>query len=111
MDGSASWIWKAAQQTRLAENSQHSKMKITAILLSLPITLLAQDFEEAPTLSAAAILKPEFVTGVRDPVPTYGGRNGYMIDSDFGTFEADGNTMLMRRIREIAAIARLREVS
>jgi hypothetical protein len=34
-----------------------------------------------------------------------------MIDSDFGLFEADGNAMLMRRVREIAAIARLREVS
>src|SRR5678815_5861719 len=86
-------------------------MKITALLAFLPITLLAQDFEEAPTLSAAAILKPEFAAGVRDPVPTYGGRNGYMIDSEFGTFEADGNTMLVRRIREIAAIARLSEVS
>jgi hypothetical protein len=48
---------------------------------------------------------------VRDVVPTYDGRNGYMIDSDFGVFEADGNTMLVRRVREIAAIAALREVS
>ena len=44
-------------------------------------------------------------------MPTYGGRNGYIIDSDAGVFEADGNTMLVRRMREIAAIARLREVS
>ena len=48
---------------------------------------------------------------MRDAVPTYGGRNGYIIDSDAGIFEADGNTMLVRRMREIAAIARLREVS
>jgi hypothetical protein len=85
-------------------------LKLTATLL-LPLTLLAQDFEEPPVLSAAAILKPEFTAGVRDAVPTYGGRNGYLIDSDFGTFEADGNAMLMRRVREIAAIAKLREVS
>jgi hypothetical protein len=85
-------------------------LKLTAPLL-LPLTLLAQDFEEPPVLSAAAILKPEFATGVRDAVPTYGGRNGYLIDSDFGTFEADGNVMLVRRVREIAAIAKLREVS
>ena len=88
-------------------------MKITALLLLLPCTLLAQDaFEQPPTLSAAAILKPEFASGpgftVRDAVPTYGGRNTYTIDSDFGAFEADGNVMLTRRLREIAAIAKLR---
>lgn len=91
-------------------------MKTSALLLLLPLSLFADDaFEQPPTLSAAAILKPEFVAGpgftVRDPVPTYGGRNGYMIDSDFGVFEADGNVMLVRRVREIAAIGKLREVS
>ena len=91
-------------------------MKIAALLFLLPFTLLAQNgFEQPPTLSASIILKPEFAAGqgfsVRDPVPTYGGRNGYMIDSDAGVFEADGNIMLIRRVREIAAIARLREVS
>jgi hypothetical protein len=87
-------------------------MKTTLLLLfALPCTLFAQEFEEPPVLSAATILKPEFATGVRDPVPTYGGRNGYMIDSDAGTLEADGNAMLVRRVNEIAAIARLRDVS
>ncbi|MDR3404818.1 MAG: hypothetical protein P4L99_20105 [Chthoniobacter sp.] len=91
-------------------------MKTAALLLLLPVTLLAQDaFEQPPTLSAAAILKPEYTTGqgftVRDAVPTYAGRNAYIIDSDFGVFEADGNTMLLHRVREIAAIAKLREVS
>jgi hypothetical protein len=91
-------------------------MKLTALLLLLPCALLAQDaFEQPPTLSAATILKPEFASGpgfkVRDAVPTYIGRNAYIIDSDFGVFEADGNVMLMHRVREIAAIARLREVS
>jgi hypothetical protein len=92
-------------------------MKTTALLLLLfPFTLLAQDaFETPPTLSAAAILKPEFASGpgfrVRDAVPTYAGRNDYMIDSDYGVFEADGNTMLMHRVREIGAIAQLKEVS
>lgn len=62
-------------------------------------------------LRASEILRPEYAAGVREPVPTYGGRNGYMIDSEFGVFEADGNAMLMRRVREITAIRRLREVS
>jgi len=42
-------------------------------------------------------------------VPTCAGRNAWTIDSDFGVFEADGNTMMI--VREIAAIAKLREVS
>ena len=91
-------------------------MKKIALLLLLPFTLLAQDaFEQPPILSAAAILQPEIAVGdgynVRDTVPTYAGRNAYLIDSDFGAFDADGNAMLMRRVREIAAIAKLRAVS
>jgi hypothetical protein len=37
--------------------------------------------------------------------------NQFAIDSDFGVFEAHGNEMLVRRINEINAIARLKEVS
>lgn len=87
-------------------------MKSLALLLLLPVTVLAQaGFEEPPVLSAKAILKPEYAAIVRDAVPTYAGRNAYVIDSEFGTFEADGNTMLVRRAREIEAIGKLREVS
>jgi hypothetical protein len=72
-------------------------------------------FEAFPTLSASAILKPEFLSGpnftVRDAVPTFRGVNSYTIDSDFGVFEADGNQMLMRRVREIGAIAQMQEMS
>src|SRR5262245_38056308 len=72
-------------------------------------------FEELPELNASEILKPEFVKGphyaVRDPVPTASGMNQFTIDSDFGVFEADGNEMLLQRLKEIDAIARLREVS
>jgi hypothetical protein len=72
-------------------------------------------FEELPDLNASDILKPEVVKGphhtVREPVSTYSGANQFMIDSEFGVFEADGNEMLLRRINEINAIARLKEVS
>lgn len=72
-------------------------------------------FEELPELDASEILKPEFLKGphfaVRDPVPTAAGMNQYTIDSDFGLFEADGNQMLLQRLKEIDAIARLQEVS
>jgi len=72
-------------------------------------------FEELPELKASEILKPEFFQGphfaVRDPVPTSAGMNQFTIDSDFGVFEADGNEMLLQRLKEIDAIARLDEVS
>ena len=72
-------------------------------------------FEELPELKASEILKPELLKGphyvVRDPVPTASGMNQFTIDSDFGLFEADGNEMLLQRLKEIDAIARLRDVS
>ena len=72
-------------------------------------------FEELPELKASEILKPELLKGehfvVRDSVPTSAGMNQFTIDSDFGVFEADGNEMLLQRLKEIDAIARLRQVS
>src|SRR5215468_3037187 len=72
-------------------------------------------FEELPELKASEILKPEFFQGphfaVRDPLPTSSGMNQFTIDSDFGVFEADGNEMLLQRLKEIDAIARIGEVS
>src|SRR5213596_3418422 len=72
-------------------------------------------FEELPELKASEILKPELLKGphyvIRDPVPTGSGMNQFTIDSDFGLFGADGNQMLLQRLKEIDAIARLREVS
>jgi hypothetical protein len=72
-------------------------------------------FEELPELKASEILKPELLKGphfvVRDPVPTGAGMNQFTIDSDFGVFEADGNEMLLQRLKEIDAIARLGDVS
>jgi len=73
------------------------------------------DFEELPELKAGEILKPEFFKGryhtVREPVPTSSGTNQFVIDSDFGVFDADGNEMLARRVKEVYAIARLKDVS
>ena len=68
-----------------------------------------------PTLDASVILQPQYFQGpnftVRNAVPTYSGSNRYTIDSDFGVFEADGNEMLMRRVAEINAIAKLEAMS
>ena len=91
--------------------------KYTTILLLIPLALLAQstDVEDPPVLSAKTILKPEFLAGdgftVQDEVPTSTGRNRYLITSEYGEFEADGNIMLERRIKEVAAIRKLKEVS
>jgi hypothetical protein len=72
-------------------------------------------FEELPVLNASDILQPDFLAGphhkVREEVPTYSGANQFTINSDSGVFEADGNEMLVRRINEINAIARLKEIS
>jgi hypothetical protein len=72
-------------------------------------------YEPLPTLDASVILQPQYFQGpnftVRNPVPTYSGSNRYTIDSDFGVFEADGNEMLMRRVAEIIAIAKLEAMS
>jgi hypothetical protein len=72
-------------------------------------------YEEFPELKASEILKPEYVKGshytVRENIATGSGVNQFIIDSDFGVFDADGNAMLVRREKEIYAIARLTEVS
>jgi hypothetical protein len=72
-------------------------------------------FEELPELKASEILKPELLKRpyyvLRDPVPTASGMNQFTIDPDFGVSEADGNEMLLQRLKEIDAIARLQEVS
>ena len=72
-------------------------------------------FEPLPTLDASVILQPQYLKGpnftVRNAVPTYFGSNHYVIDSDFGIFEAEGNEMLMRRVAEINAIAKLEAMS
>ena len=100
---------------------------LTAIPLTTTASLRAQGqpppattatpvvYEPLPTLNASEILQPQYFHGpnftVRNPVPTYFGSNRYTIDSDFGVFEADGNQMLMRRVAEINAIAKLRAMS
>ena len=79
------------------------------------VTAAPAAYEPLPTLNASEILQPQYFQrpnfSVRNPVPTYSGSNHYTIDSDFGVFEADGNQMLMRRVAEINAIAKLQAMS
>ena len=73
------------------------------------------DYEELPELKASEILRDTALNGpnhkVREEVTTESGANRFTIDSNFGIFTAEGNAMLLRRIDEVNAIARLKEVS
>ncbi len=75
----------------------------------------AGNYEALPELKASEILRADVLKGphhqVREEVTTSAGANHFTIDSDFGVFEADGNQMLVTRIGEIDAIARLKEIS
>ena len=109
------------------DQCRDTRILFLTIALSVALPCLAQTpepfevrraeaaFEELPVLNASEILRPEFLAGphhkLREPVPTYFGANQFTIDSDFGVFEANGNEMLVTRIKEINAIARLKEVS
>jgi hypothetical protein len=97
---------------------------LLAALLLTPLWLSGQtpattpgssDYEELPELKASEILRDTILTGpnytVREEVSTSSGANSFTIDSHFGVFTAEGNAMLVRRVDEIGAIARLREVS
>jgi hypothetical protein len=96
---------------------------LTAILSGLSLvqaqevttTPARTDYEELPELKASEILRSSILNGpfhkVREEVTPYSGANRYSIDSQFGAFEAEGNEMLVRRIAEINAIAKLKEVS
>ena len=75
----------------------------------------AADYEELPELKASEMLREDMLNGphykVREEVPTFTGTNRFTIDSHFGVFEAEGNEMLVRRVGEIDAIARLKDMS
>jgi hypothetical protein len=93
-----------------------------ALLLAYPIYAQspspaadAAGYEELPELKASEILRPDILQGanhkVREDVSPSSGANRFIIDSDFGVFEAEGNEMLIRRVNEINAIAQLKQVS
>jgi hypothetical protein len=90
--------------------------RLVVVLVVAVVRAVAQEPHEAPpVLKAGEILKAEFLGGplhkVRDSVPTLSGANRFTIESEFGTFEAEGNTLLEVRVAEIAAIEKLKQVS
>lgn len=79
------------------------------------LTAATEDYEIVPALKATTTLPADLLKGehytIADPVKNNGYTNTYTIQSKFGSFVAHGNTMLLVRLNEIEALARLKEVS
>ncbi len=74
----------------------------------------ASRFEAPGNVKASSVLPAQLLSGphfrVRDTVVSYGYMHHYVVDSDFGVFEVTGDMALRKLVREIGAIAELREV-
>ena len=74
----------------------------------------AAEYQIQGNRPVAQVLRPEVITGphyqVQDPVVAYDYESHYTVTSDYGSFEVIGDSALRKLIREIHAIASLREV-
>jgi hypothetical protein len=75
----------------------------------------AAGFEPVPTFEAAKVLPAAQVKGphhtIEARVPMLGLYRQYKIASDYGAFGADGDLLLLIRLKEVDALARLAETS
>lgn len=75
----------------------------------------AQTYETPPPLAVGEVLPAEMQRGesfvVRDPVHNDGFMNHYIVDSDYGEFQAYGTPALAKLIQEIGALDQLEEIS
>ena len=75
----------------------------------------AQEFETPPQLAASEVLPAEMQRGesfvVQEQVRNDGFMNHYVVDSDYGQFQAYGNPALAKLVQEIGALDQLEEVS
>ena len=75
----------------------------------------AEEFEVPANREASEILPAELIKGphyrVQDTVVSYGYMHHWTVDTDFGTFQATGDGALRKLIREVYAIAALKEIS
>ena len=71
-------------------------------------------FETLQTRQASEVLRPDMIEGdnyrINETVAFHGYFNVYRIESDFGAFEAVGDANLRKLLKEIRAIAALRNV-
>ncbi len=86
-----------------------------AILLFAALSVTqAQQFERPGNRRASQILPAQMIAGpyyrVREQVVSYGYMHSFTVDTQFGVFEATGDGALRKLVREIYAIAALRDV-
>ena len=103
--------------TRRGTRSLFTIVSVATLLLLATSVGVGRSAEyEIPTnYSVAELLRPEAIKGphyrIRNTVVTYSGfMHHYTVDSDYGTFEVTGDGALRKLIREIHAIAALKEV-
>ena len=95
-------------------------MPMNAALLGITLAMIpgslpqAQGYETPPVLRAADLLPKRALSGtnyrVSDAVVNDGLMNRYEITSGFGTFIAHSDAELAKRLREIDAIAKLKQI-
>ena len=106
---------------QVTERAKQGRWAVVPAMVSLlllcgtPSATSAAQFEAPANRKAAEILPATLLKGpnyqVRDTVVSYGYMHHWTVDSDFGTFEATGDGALRKLIREVYAIAALKEIS
>ncbi len=85
-----------------------------AVLFAAASAGQAQQFELPGNRRASQVIPAELIAGpyhrVRDQVVSYGYMHHFTVDSQFGVFQATGDGALRKLVREIHAIAALRDV-
>jgi hypothetical protein len=104
-----------------AENAQQSWRAVfpaavaSLLLWTVAFAANAAQFEMPSSRKASEILPPELLVGpryrIQEKVVSYGYMHHWAVGSDFGTFEVTGDGALRKLLREIRAIAALKEVS
>lgn len=90
---------------------------LTVLLATAGIAATAQDagYETPPVLKAADLVDKSLLSGPHHQVDPEARNDGFMnhftIRSDFGDFEAESEELLAIRVREVAALAKLVEIS
>src|SRR5262249_3954748 len=86
-----------------------------AALVSAVAVFAAGDFEAPPTFKASALLPAAAVKGphhsIDEQVTLVGLSRQYNIKSDYGAFDATGDSMLATRLKEVEALQRLADTS
>jgi uncharacterized lipoprotein YbaY len=85
------------------------------VTLSGECRTIATRYDRITQARASEILPPELLSGlhheVNEEVSIRGPQYFFVVDSDFGQFQAQGRARLRRLVREINAIAALKEVT